>query len=370
MCVRCQCQPSVDVFLGSELVSEILDVDSECVYSCDGRWSKLTTTLYLFCGLWSLLPFSPNLSGSLHEEAAFLQLALSMIQRKLRVDHCPGAQVQAPLMVDQRLWASLLKALCQVCESLVSAPNLPKQACKHLTLINCTYIHRKRPPRNQFAATTACTISLYKTTQEHIIQRLLPVKARMLAQLARQQPQSCGTTSTSSPKSSTISAPSSLSSSTSGILFLGDVNGKDDATAVSDGWVVGTPTPDSPGGVRLGASLGSSGHLSGTASSASSASLPRPCSSLSFADLGLGDLCGDQEGADDACGGVFLVGGDDCDDVNGSGIGLDLYDLGQVCVLSAFVLLVFRAEICCTALLCSDVYFAKRRLGLTASHVK
>eukprot|EP00903_Cladosiphon_okamuranus_P014105 g13111.t1 len=157
--------------------------------------------------------------------------------------------------------------------------------------------------------------------EEHITQRLLPVKVRMLEQLARQQPRGSGatSTSTSSLKASSTSAPSS------GSLFLGGINGKDDATAVSDGWVVGTPTiPDSPGGGSLGASLTSSGDLSGTTSSAS---LPRPCSSLSFTDLG--DLCGDQEGADDACGGVFLVGGDDCDDINGSGIGLDLYDLGQ-----------------------------------------
>lgn len=171
--------------------------------------------------------------------------------------------------------------------------------------------------------------------QEHITQRLLPVKARMLAQLARQQRQqqqslptpltSAGTASNS--PTSTTSTPPSCS------LFLGGISGKDDASAVSDGWVVGTPTStpalsDGGGcglGSRSGASLTSSGHLSGTTSSAS---LPRPCSSLSFADLG--DLCGDQEGADDACGGVFLVDGDDCDDVNGSGIGLDLYDLGQV----------------------------------------
>ena len=146
----------------------------------------------------------------------------------------------------------------------------------------------------------------------------------MLAQLAQQQPQQ----QPSSSPSPTTPKPSASTSSThpsSSNLFLGGINGKDDATAVSDGWVVGTPTPDSPGGGRMGPSLTSSGHLSGTTSSAS---LPRPCSSLSFADLG--DLCGDQEGADDACGGVFLVGGDDCDDVNGSGIGLDLYDLGQV----------------------------------------
>lgn len=164
--------------------------------------------------------------------------------------------------------------------------------------------------------------------QEHIIQRLLPVKARMLAQLARQQQQQSPATSTS-----TTSHEQSTTGPSDGNLFLGggiNINAKDDATAVSDGWAVGTPTSDSPsggGGGRLGPSLTSSGHLSGTTSSAS---LPRPCSSLSFADLG--DLCGDGEGADDGCGGVFLVGGDDCDDVNGSGIGLDLYDLGQVCV--------------------------------------
>ena len=62
--------------------------------------------------------------------------------------------------------------------------------------------------------------------------------------------------------------------------------------------------------------------------SGTTTSLPRPCSSLSLADLG--ELCGDQEDADDCCGGVFLVSGDDCDVVTGSGIGLDLYDLGQV----------------------------------------
>lgn len=151
----------------------------------------------------------------------------------------------------------------------------------------------------------------------------------MLAQLAWQQHSSSPSASKSATSCSSSSAPSG------GNLFLGGIGGKDDATAVSDGWVVGTPTPahalcDSSGGGdgdggRLASSLASSGHLSGTTSSAS---LPQACSSLSFADLG--DLCGDQEGADDACGGVFLVGGDDCEDVNGSGIGLDLYDLGQV----------------------------------------
>lgn len=159
----------------------------------------------------------------------------------------------------------------------------------------------------------------------------------MLAQLAQRQA-SCATP----PPKTTTASPSG------GNLFLGGVGGKDDATAVSDGWVVGTPTIPTPtppfcdsaatgvgaigagggggGGSRSILSLSSCGALSGATSSAS---LPRPCSALSLADLG--DLCGDQEDADD-CGGVFLVGGNDCD-VNGSGIGLDLYDLGQVCWL-------------------------------------
>ena len=112
--------------------------------------------------------------------------------------------------------------------------------------------------------------------------------------------------------------------------------GKDDATAVSDGWM-GSACCPSPSDV-VAAAAATAAAAAAAASSATgdsgegvtnggmlaAASMPRPCSSLS-----LGDLCGDQEGDDD-CGGVFLVGGD-CDDVHGSGIGLDLYDLGQVC---------------------------------------
>jgi len=84
--------------------------------------------------------------------------------------------------------------------------------------------------------------------------------------------------------------------------------------------------PISDDGAAAGGGVGGCSALNLT--SGTTTSLPRACSSLSFADLG--ELCGDQEGATDICGGVFLVSGDDCDDVNGSGIGLDLYDLGQV----------------------------------------
>ncbi|CAM9248729.1 unnamed protein product [Ectocarpus sp. 4 AP-2014] len=170
--------------------------------------------------------------------------------------------------------------------------------------------------------------------EEHITHRLLPVKERMLAQLAQQQQSSPSTAAAAAPSTETIgtNAGGNTPQPPSGNLFLGGVGGgKDGATAVSDGWVVGSPSPPLPlsssnescggGGGRVNISTcDSGGQLSGTTSSAS---LPRACSSLSFADLG--DLCGDQEG-----GGVFLVGGDDCDDdVDGSGIGLDLYDLGQ-----------------------------------------
>ncbi|CAM9595980.1 unnamed protein product [Ectocarpus sp. 8 AP-2014] len=170
--------------------------------------------------------------------------------------------------------------------------------------------------------------------EEHITHRLLPVKERMLAQLAQQQQSSPSTAATAAPSTETIGtdAGGNTPPPPSGNLFLGGGGGgKDGATAVSDGWVVGSPSPPLPpsssnesgggGGGRVNISTcDSGGQLSGTTSSAS---LPRACSSLSFADLG--DLCGDQEG-----GGVFLVGGEDCDDdVHGSGIGLDLYDLGQ-----------------------------------------
>lgn len=115
------------------------------------------------------------------------------------------------------------------------------------------------------------------------------------------------------------------------------VGGDNDATAVSDGWMGSgsSPTPSQPDVITSAAaaaasSIATCGGVGGVSNGgilgAASSSMPRPCSSLSLADLG--DLCGDQEG-DDGCGGVFLVGGD-CDDVNGSGIGLDLYDLGQV----------------------------------------
>ncbi|CAN0203612.1 unnamed protein product, partial [Ectocarpus sp. 12 AP-2014] len=170
--------------------------------------------------------------------------------------------------------------------------------------------------------------------EEHITHRLLPVKERMLAQLAQQQQSSPSTAAAAAPSTETIGtdAGGNTPPRPSGNLFLGGVGGgKDGATAVSDGWVVGSPSPPLPssssnesgggGGGRVNTSTcDSGGQLSGTTSSAS---LPRACSSLSFADLG--DLCGDQEG-----GGVFLVAGEDCDDdVHGSGIGLDLYDLGQ-----------------------------------------
>lgn len=157
----------------------------------------------------------------------------------------------------------------------------------------------------------------------------------MLAQLAQRSTSA----TTSSTKATTPSLQTNNSNSDGMSLFLGD-GGKDDATAVSDGWVVGTPTPPTPtpevngGRLTLGLSSASSGSLGGStslsgmttsaSSSSSSLRLARPCSSLSLADLG--DLRGDQEGADGCCGGVFLVGGEDCD---GAGIGLDLYDLGQ-----------------------------------------
>ncbi|CAB1116818.1 unnamed protein product [Ectocarpus sp. CCAP 1310/34] len=170
--------------------------------------------------------------------------------------------------------------------------------------------------------------------EEHITHRLLPVKKRMLAQLAQQQQSSPSTAAAAAPSTETIGtgAGGNTPPPPSGNLFLGGIGGgKDGATAVSDGWVVGSPSPPLPssssnesgggGGGRVNISTcDSDRQLSATTSSAS---LPRACSSLSFADLG--DLCGDQEG-----GGVFLVGGEDCDDdVHGSGIGLDLYDLGQ-----------------------------------------
>ncbi|CAM9548611.1 unnamed protein product [Ectocarpus sp. 13 AM-2016] len=171
--------------------------------------------------------------------------------------------------------------------------------------------------------------------EEHITRRLLPVKERMLAQLAQQQQSSSSTAAAAAPCTETIGtdAGGNTPPCSSGNLFLGGVGGgKDGATAVSDGWVVGSPSPPLPssssnesgggggGGCVNTSTCDSGGQVSGTTSSAS---LPRACSSLSFADLG--DLCGDQEG-----GGVFLVGGEDCDDdVHGSGIGLDLYDLGQ-----------------------------------------
>ncbi|CAM9175611.1 unnamed protein product, partial [Scytosiphon promiscuus] len=94
--------------------------------------------------------------------------------------------------------------------------------------------------------------------EDHIIRRLLPVKARMLAQLAQRSPSA---TDTSTPAAATSDAgspskatPTSLSGDDRsgggggglGLFFGGDVGvggGKDDATAVSDGWVVGSPAP-------------------------------------------------------------------------------------------------------------------------------
>lgn len=200
--------------------------------------------------------------------------------------------------------------------------------------------------------------------QEHITQRLLPVRDRMIAQLAQRSLLSGGESSGSSGNNS--STPTSAAVTTmppkvsdtptidGNLTALGGGvavgGGEDDATAVSDGWM-GSACSSSPCGVIAAAGAAAAAATAAAASSATcgngqgvtnggmlaAASMPRPCSSLS-----LGDLCGDQEG-DDGCGGVFLVGGD-CDDVNGSGIGLDLYDLGQVCWwggVSCFVSLVY-----------------------------
>lgn len=147
----------------------------------------------------------------------------------------------------------------------------------------------------------------------------------MLAQLAARPADSGEDTSSaqSTPGMSGATAidpsPPGLGSVSGGAKLTLDCNG--DATAVSDEWM----STDTDGGTTD--SSATDGELVNT-------SMARPCSALSLADLG--DLCGDQE-VEDGCGDAFLVGGD-CDDVNGSGIGLDLYDLGQVraaCALAA-----------------------------------
>lgn len=151
----------------------------------------------------------------------------------------------------------------------------------------------------------------------------------MVAQLAQRSLLAGGAVATIAPKvSDTPTIDGNLTA-------LGGGVGDDDATAVSNGWM-GSASSPSPCDVIVAAATASaaasvatglsSGGVSNGGGMLAAASMPRPCSSLSLADLG--DLCCDQEG-DDGCGGVFLVGVD-CEDVNGSGIGLDLYDLGQV----------------------------------------
>lgn len=99
----------------------------------------------------------------------------------------------------------------------------------------------------------------------------------------------------------------------------------DDASAVSDGWM---------------SSDGCTTDSSVTDNEVSNApSMAQRSSSLSLA--GLSELCGDRVGDDYA--GSFLVG-QDCDDVDDSGIGLDLYDVGHVRVcLQAYG----NSDMCC-----------------------
>ena len=144
----------------------------------------------------------------------------------------------------------------------------------------------------------------------------------MIAQLARRSAAEGNATIATTPA---VAIPSKASATPSIVGNHPLVVSHDDATAVSDGWM-GSASPPPSAIITSVTTVGGNGGGSGGGLS-SAASMPRPCSSLSLADLG--DLCGDQAG-DDHCGDVFLVGGDS-DDVTGSGIGLDLYDLGQVC---------------------------------------
>lgn len=187
----------------------------------------------------------------------------------------------------------------------------------------CLTKHPACPHRALHARLPARPPCLNETTkQEHITERLLPVKDRMLAQLAQRSGDNDHKNSTTTATNATEIKTDTVVVS-SGNLNLGD------ATAVSDGWMGSASSSDgglNDGGITDG---------SMTDRELSNTSMARPCSSLSLADLG--DLCGDRE-ADD-CGGAFLVGGD-CDDVGGPGIGLELYDLGQVRILSVVTLAV------------------------------
>ena len=153
--------------------------------------------------------------------------------------------------------------------------------------------------------------------QEHISQRLLPVRDRLVAQLTAQRSCSDAASATNmdidakdqsatAVKNDDGAAFSSCRPSSS-YRFLDNGSLKfDNASAVSDGWM------SSDGGAT-------DNELPGASMAR------RSSSSVSLADLG--DLCGDD--VRDDCGSAFLVG-EDCDGVDGSGIGLDLYDYGQV----------------------------------------
>lgn len=127
--------------------------------------------------------------------------------------------------------------------------------------------------------------------------------------------------------SGTIASPSSIPISPRSSSAGGPDLKLEDATAVSNHWMGSSLLLSSPS--RFGNDADPKGETA----------IARPCSSLSLA--GLGDLCGDEEAQDD-CGGAFLVA--DCDDVNGSGIGLDLYDLGQVHLLVKLPRLQWKME--------------------------
>lgn len=143
--------------------------------------------------------------------------------------------------------------------------------------------------------------------QEHIAERLLPVKERMIQQLGTPSRRTNPCAGASEGRNGQINVGCELSLSGE---MAGDGTGAVSAeSAVSDAWIEASKTA----GVD-------SGLAPPTSSMASS--LTKPCSALSLVEL---DLCGDAD--EDDCPGAFLV--DSCDD-DGSGIGLDLYDLDQV----------------------------------------
>lgn len=163
----------------------------------------------------------------------------------------------------------------------------------------------------EITTTYSCSVLFLGThsRQEHITERLLPVRERLIAQIKNQQRNSEGGAAVAYERV-TVGSSGGWGDGKTCVADHDDAGVRNsDETAVSDGWMEASKT--------AGALSGLSDPVQNTGGT-----LAKPCSSLSLGEL---DLCGDGDGDD--CGGAFLVGSD-CDE-DGTCIGLDLYDLGD-----------------------------------------